>query len=317
MKLKEIFRKQGGIELLKQYLRGGALFTAIAEFVLLGKSRTSLEILRLAAQAKINQKLKKRYIKKLKQFDASYNDNLPHIQSKKVWVCWFQGMENAPDIVQICFESMKEHLTDREIILITSENMFDYVQFPNFVIHKWNQGKITHTHMTDLLRLELLIRYGGLWLDSTVFCSRNINEIPDYYFNSDLFMYQLLKPGRDGHASYISSWLISAKSNNKLLMATRELLYSYWRENNNMWDYFLLHDFISMVFEFYPDDWKRIVPKDNATPHILLLRLFDKFDEQMWHAVKEEAPFHKLSYKFSKEQFEIKDTFYQKVFNNV
>ena len=100
--------------------------------------------------------------------------------------------------------------------------------------------------MTDLLRLELLITYGGLWLDATVLCT---GTAPEYFFDSDLFFFQTLKPGRDGHASYISSWLMEAKTNNKILMATRELCYEYWKTNNTMWDYFLLHDFMSIVLE--------------------------------------------------------------------
>ena len=49
MNLKEIFKKQGGMKLLGQYWKGGALFTGVGEFFLLGKSRTALEILRLSA----------------------------------------------------------------------------------------------------------------------------------------------------------------------------------------------------------------------------------------------------------------------------
>ena len=45
-KLSEIFKKQGGMQLIKRYVKSGVLFTAMAEFVLLGKSRTALEILR-------------------------------------------------------------------------------------------------------------------------------------------------------------------------------------------------------------------------------------------------------------------------------
>ena len=93
--------------------------------------------------------------------------------------------------------------------------MNKYVQFPNYIIEKWNAGLITNTHMTDLLRLELLIRYGGMWVDATVLCTSRSKNIPKYYFDSELFFYQCLKPGRDGHCNYISSWLISAKTNNK------------------------------------------------------------------------------------------------------
>lgn len=312
MGLKETFNKQGGMKLLKQYWRGGALFAGIGEFLLLGKSRTALEILRLSTTLKTKQKLEKKYRWKLEEFDKYYVDE-EHKGSNKIWICWFQGMENAPELVQKCYQSVKKNLVDSDIVLITSDNMSDYVQFPDFIIDKWEKGEITHTHMTDLLRLELLIRYGGLWLDATVFCSDS--NIPDYILNSELFFFQTLKPGRDGHASYISSWLMSARTNNKLLMAVRELCYTYWKENDNMWDYFLLHDFMAIVLDFYPEEWNKVVPRDNATPHILLLRLFDKYDDSMWNAIKVQTPFHKLSYKFSDEEALLNNTYYSVLFN--
>lgn len=314
MGLKQILEKQGGTKLLKQYWNSGVFFTAIGEFLLLGKSRTALEILRLSTQFKAKQKLEKDYKSKLAEFDSKFDVNLPHGQSEKVWVCWFQGMENAPSLVQRCFHSLKENLTDREIILITSGNVLNYVKFPDYIINKWENGQITDTHMTDLLRLELLIKYGGMWLDATVFCTSKSMDIPDYFFDSELFFYQSLKPGRDGHSHLTSSWLISAKTNNKVLMATRYLCYEYWKENTQMIDYFLLHDFISIVLEYYPRDWKRVVPRDNATPHILLLKLFDQYDEQMWNAIRVQTPFHKMTYKFKEEDTELSGTYYDMLF---
>lgn len=308
MGLKEIYKKQGGAKLLKQYWQSGALFTAVGEFLLLGKSRTSLEILRLSTQLKAKQKLEKRYKNRLIDFEKSYQSELPHETSNKVWICWFQGMENAPELVKRCYRSVKENMPDKEIVVLTSENLIEYVDFPKFILDKWKQGIITHTHMTDLLRLELLIKYGGMWIDATVFCSGK--KIPEYYFDSELFFYQCLKPGRDGHSTYISSWLMSASSNNKVLMATRYLCYEYWKENNSMVDYFLLHDFLSVALEHYPDEWKAIVPRDNATPHILLLRLFDVYDEKIWDSIKQQTPFHKLSYKFTDTQKMQKGTYY-------
>ena len=249
MGLKETFRKQGGVKLIKQYVQAGVLGTAIGEFLLLGKSRTALEILRLSTQLKTKQRLYKKYRHILDLFEDKYNPDSLHESSNKVWVCWLQGMENAPELVKRCYESIMQNLTDREIILITSENMDQYVQFPQYIIDKWKSGVITNTHLTDLLRLELLIRYGGMWLDATVFCSEERKNIPDYFFESDLFFYQSLKPGRDGNATYISSWLMSAKTNNKVLLATRELCYEYWKRENQMIDYFLFHDFFSIVLE--------------------------------------------------------------------
>ena len=313
MGLKETFRKQGGVKLIKQYVQAGVLGTAIGEFLLLGKSRTALEILRLSTQLKTKQRLYKKYRHILDLFEDKYNPDSLHESSNKVWVCWLQGMENAPELVKRCYESIMQNLTDREIILITSENMDQYVQFPQYIIDKWKSGVITNTHRTDLLRLELLIRYGGMWLDATVFCSEERKNIPDYFFESDLFFYQSLKPGRDGNATYISSWLMSAKTNNKVLLATRELCYEYWKRENQMLDYFLLHDFFSIVLDRYTEEWNKVVPRDNATPHVLLLRLFDQYDEKIWKAIKKQTPFHKLSYKYKDEQRLKDDTFLKRI----
>ena len=307
MNLKEMFKKQGGIKLLKQYWQGGALFTGIGQFLLLGKSRTALEILRLSTTLKTKQKLEKKYKWKLEEFDKAYTEK-EHKSSDTIWMCWFQGMDNAPDLVKKCYQSVVKNNPDKKVIVITEKNISDYVTFPEYIVTKWKQGVITHTHMTDLLRLELLITYGGLWLDATVLCT---GIAPEYFFDSDLFFFQTLKPGRDGHASYISSWLMEAKTNNKILMATRELCYEYWKTNNTMWDYFLLHDFMSIVLEKYEEDWKKIIPRDNATPHILLLRLFDQYDEKMWATIKSQTQFHKLTYKFSEEKQKEQGTYYR------
>ena len=152
-----------------------------------------------------------------------------------------------------------------------------------------------------------------MWIDATVLCTRPEEEIPEYYFQSDLFFYQFLKPGRDGHSHLCSSWLMSACTNNRLLMAVRHLCYTYWQKENKMLDYFLLHDFMAICLEHYPDIWNSIVPCCNSTPHILLLRLFEQYDEKMWAAVTQQTPFHKLSYKFTPAQATLPNTYYQHI----
>ena len=306
----QIFKKKGGGKLIKQYFQSGALFTAICQFLLLGRSRTALEILELSASLKTKEKLKKKYFKVLKNFDQNYVEK-EHKSSIIVWTCWFQGLDNAPEIVKICHKSLEKNLKDKEVVVITSENMDQYVKFPNFIIQKWKKEKISYTFLSDLLRLELLINYGGMWLDSTVLCSSS--NIPNFYFDSDLFLYQILKPSRNGNCIYMSSWLISAKTNNKLLMATRELCYEYWKDHNDLIDYFLLHQFMSIVFDYYNDDWKKVIPCNNATPHALLLRLFDDYDENMWNYLVNSSPFHKLTYKFENNFLPISYSFYKKL----
>lgn len=75
---------------------------------------------------------------------------------------------------------------DKEVILISYDNLEEYVHFPDYILEKWKKGQITNTHMTDLLRLELLIKYGGMWLDATVYCSSP--NIPDYFLIRSYFL---------------------------------------------------------------------------------------------------------------------------------
>lgn len=304
------FKKAGGVNLLKQYWRAGVLCTAIAQFFLLGRSETALKLLRLIVSMKVQEKLKRKYARELTGFDREYAER-EHYVSRKVWIFWWQGIEQAPLIVQRCYDSVREHLSDWEITLVTKDNFRTYASFPDHILKKLENGQITLTHFSDLLRLELLINHGGWWLDATVFCTGA--DIPCSIQKADLFVFRPLKPGADGKSTVLSSWLMYAKTNNKILMATRHLLYKYWEKNRSLVDYFLIHQFFSIAFKRYPEEAKKIPPFCNSVPHILLLHLFDDYDEQYWNDLKRMTCFHKLSYKFEKIETKEKETYYDRL----
>ena len=306
-----IFNKVGGKEILRQYRQGHVLLFALTQTALQGFSRKSLEIVRLSVNNRVLRKLRKKYRKTIAQFQSEYQPQ-PRNRSDKVWVCWLQGMENAPELVQTCYQSLRENLTDRQIILLTEENYKDFVTFPDYIQEKIDSGVISKTHFSDLLRLELLIKYGGTWIDSTVYCSGN--NIPAYMLDADLFMFQTLKPGLDGHSTCISNWFITACTNHPLLLLTQALLYEYWKRNNKVVDYYIFHDFFQFAIEAYPQEWNKVIPFSNATPHILLLRLFEPYHEQIWNATKEMTPFHKLTYKFKDTDTQLDGTYYSRLF---
>ena len=312
---KQIFNKAGGINTIINYARAGVLPYMIGQVLLTGKSSTSLELMRNGVQMKIKNRLRKQYIDELKKFDASYDaEAFPMQKSKKVWVCWMQGMDKAPTMVQRCYRSLQENFKDRELVLLTEENLLHYVQIPDFIMEKLHKGIITRTHFSDILRVELLIQHGGTWIDATVFCSGNI---PVYMMEDEFFIFQKVKPGSDGSAINMSSWFMSTWSNQKFLLATRELLYAYWRKNNRMIDYFLLHLFMMIVKDYYLDEWQRkIIPYPNSLPHVVQLMLFEKFDQRRWDAACASSPFHKLTYKVKDNDISKAGTYYKFIMEN-
>ena len=82
-----------------------------------------------------------------------------------------------------------------------------------------------------------------------------------------------------------------------------------------MIDYYLLHDFIHLAAEQYPNEWKRVPKVCNTTPHILLLELFDQYDKERMNDIKAMTCFHKLSYKFAEENLNKEGTYYKKLVN--
>ncbi len=311
----KLFKKVDGIEILKQYWRAHILLFSVIETMLLGFSRKSLEIVRLSADNKILGKMRKKYKGFIEYYKKNNPDDLEHIKSNKVWFCWLQGIENAPGIVKACYSSLKKNLKrNREIILITNENYKDYVLFPEEIQRKIDSGIIKGAHMSDLLRLGLLIKYGGTWIDSTVLCTGS--NYPEYLFDSGLFVYQSLKPGLDGHCTCISNWFITAYTNNRILLLTQALLYKYWRENDYLVNYFIFHNMFQLAIETYPDDWEKVVPVSNSTPHILLLRLYKQYDKDIWNAVKQMTCFHKLTYKLNNSEKIKKGTYYDVLFRH-
>ena len=308
----KLFKKVGGKDILAQWWHSGILPFCCMLVILLGVKRKSLEIVRLAASNRRLQKMRKKYSNFISDFKNYYNSSLPRNRSNKVWVLWLQGMDSAPELVKKCYESLQQNLDNQEIILLTEKNYQNYVEVPKHIQEKITSGIITRTHFSDLLRLELLSKYGGTWIDATVYCSGK--EIPKFILNSDLFVYQCLKPGLDGHCTSASSWLMTSCTNNPIIVLTKTLLYEYWARNNHMTDYFLIHDFFQLSTEAFPIEWKKVIPFSNSTPHILLLRLFEPFHEETWTAIKQQTCFHKLSYKFDHSQTDLKGTYFQKVF---
>lgn len=312
-KFLDIYRKQGGAKLIREFWDNGVLGYALAQMLLLGKSKKALEILRLGVQLKVQQKIERRFLPVLKEFDAQYRQHPPKMQhTNYVWVYWSTGMaETAPELVKRCFRSLQEHLPDRQIILLSKDNYSEYVQIPDYIVDKYNRGIIQHVHFADLLRIELLAQRGGTWIDSTVLCMGP--DIPSYMLDAEFFIFQNLKPGLDGHATNVSSWFITAWSHQKFILAQQALLHSYWQRYDKAIDYFFFHHFMAIISRFYASDWQRVVQFPNSLPHVLLLRLFQPFDETQWQAIRQACPIQKLSYKFEPEDLALPDTYYRHI----
>ena len=258
----------------------------------------------------VESKLRKEYAPALLQKEKNYsNKSVKRDEPRKVWLCWLQGIENAPELVKVCYESLRKNVTDREIVVLTNENLSQYAHLPEYIVKKHERGIIPDAAYTDMLRLELLCKYGGTWIDATVLCTGDvgINDLLD----ADLFVYQQTQKDKT-HFTGMSSWLMSSVANNSFLMVVRDLLYNYWREKNCVVDYFLIHLFFCMMAESHPEVVEKMLRRGNHIPHYLQRRLTEPYDEQWMEELKKHCCFHKLTYRIG-ENAKKEGTFYDVV----
>lgn len=64
--------------------------------------------------------------------------------------------------------------------MVTQNNLNDYIQIPRKIMQKVEKGSLSFTNFSDIVRCMLLARYGGLWVDSTMFF---VQDIPEEWFD--------------------------------------------------------------------------------------------------------------------------------------
>ncbi len=252
------------------------------------------------------KKMKRKFRKIIKneRIHMKEYDNIEY--SNKIWICWFQGLDNAPILVKKCVDSIMNHMPNSEIIIITSENFSKYVDIPEYIIKKFNKGIISYAHFSDILRMELLTKYGGYWIDATVYMTDKQNIFEQQ--NTPLFVYKNVSLNRkEGLAVVASSWLIYSCKNNHILEFTKQLLYTYWKKNNILINYNLVHIFFTIATEIYYKEWEKVPTFSNIPPHLLQFELLNKFDNERLNQLKQMSCFHKLNRRVESEN---KDNFY-------
>ena len=231
------------------------------------------------------------------------------ICNKTIWVCWFQGIENAPKLCQVCVKRISQVFGKENVVIVTKENFKDYIRLPDHIIEKWEKGIITNTHFSDILRVALLSEKGGTWIDATILILKK--DIPSYFYDSRLFMFA---DHISGICPNIQSSYMSAYSNSRLLIMARELIYEYWKNENYLLDYSLFHLFVQMAQEKYPEEWNEVYKYPNHSTHILRKSLFERFENRRFAQIIDVCPIQKLTYKKKIPQ-DIDGTFYDVLIN--
>ncbi len=240
------------------------------------------------------------------------DDFSPQNNNKNIFVCWFQGENNAPDIVKNCIQSIRKCAPENtNVNILCEENMINYVKIPSTIIEKYKAGLITKTNFSDILRFGLLSQRGGAWMDSTIFCRDSIN--PEL-FNYELFSiknsnYDQFNIARRKWTSYF--WF--AKQNSYFTRRVFQFFCSYWEKYDTLIDYFLVDHIIYFLYK-NDETCKKLldsIPVNNPNVSYLQNELSKPFNLDKWNDLQKDTYFFKLDWKSKISNEE--NTFYKNI----
>jgi hypothetical protein len=144
--------------------------------------------------------------------------------NRTIWMMWHQGFAEAPQIVRIAVESWRLLNPDWRIIVLDRNSLSDWVDLESVI--DLNRSDLTVQKISNITRLCLLRRYGGVWADATVCCLRPLDAwLPEHY-GAGFFAFR--NPGPDRLAS---NWLIAAERDNLILVALYEAFLKFMNDN--------------------------------------------------------------------------------------
>ena len=239
----------------------------------------------------------------IKQTNTSQKEFKPE-QPAPIWICWWDEIEEAPELVKKCIWSIRYHADDHPICLITKKNYTDYILIPKAILNRVNEGQICKAHLSDYIRFSLLNKFGGLWIDSTVFVT---NPIPESCFERPLFTCNC-----EGTTPYIANgrwatFVFGGEIEHPLFQFIQTSLELYWDKYDRAIDYLFLDHLIHLAYENIEDVHKDIdsIPINNIHRNDLRAAMNRAvIEDRIYEYMNEDTWVNKLSWREEYQKFD-------------
>lgn len=266
-----------------------ALLFALSPYIYWENSKKHREILLF---------LKSNLSEVINQFHDKRNLSMPNIQENSpIWILWFQGENEMPPIVKACVKSIRDHAGQHDVILLNYANIQSYIDIPSYIYEKVEKKHISLTHFSDIVRMGLLSKWGGWWMDATIFCTSTITSYDSpFYSVKQRKTYSRYVQGGNKWTAY----LLAVGKNNYVTDFIYKLFLEYWRKYDSMIDYFLVDYALAIAYDYFPFFRKTIDnnPIDNDLVYQMEENINNPYSKELWeHLISQH--YNKLSWKRS------------------
>jgi hypothetical protein len=220
---------------------------------------------------------------------------------KNIYIYWAQGFTNAPQIVQICLRSWKIMNPTWNVIELDDTNLVKYIDIKEHLPNLDNLN-ITFTSKSDVIRIALLHKLGGVWCDATTFCRVPLDKWLDKYGQNGFWAFSKPDPTRA-----VSSWFLYGTPTNYIITRWYKKTVNYWNKNTAMHKYFWFH---GLFDEMYKNDmnirnqWNNTQQISAQFPHLFQTNKASVPQSALSSFERGATPVYKLTYKVSPQLLE-------------
>jgi Capsular polysaccharide synthesis protein len=147
---------------------------------------------------------------------ASDADALP----KRIWILWTQGWDSAPELVRLCRSSWQSRNPGWEVVSLDR----DSAEALTGAASCFAGRTPTVQAMSNAVRLALLRKHGGVWVDATAYCLKPLDQWLPPMMGSGFL--SLARPNRH---LLSNSWFLVAVPGHYLVSAWEARYRRFWR----------------------------------------------------------------------------------------
>ena len=230
----------------------------------------------------------------INKYQHKKTNQTPIGKTAPIWICWWQGEEQMPELVKQCHKLLKRHSDTHSVKLLTKDNYQEYIKLPPRIIMLFQTGTITIPQFSDIMRMYLISTYGGIWIDSTYWITR------PFYISSEPFI--SVKSGNKYEPCIPKGrWagnFIGGTKGDKYFCFMYEALINYWNKHEHLINYFLIDYFTLIAYNHFPDVKNQIDLHTRCCPNLTTLNMNEPYNATNLKEIIEKNNFLKLSWKW-------------------
>jgi hypothetical protein len=144
---------------------------------------------------------------------------------KIIWLLWFDGWDKVTNEVILGVQkSWKFYNPDWRVILLDRVNLSDFVDIP----YLWRED-IQVQAKSEIVRLSLLAKHGGVWADASMLCLAPLNDwLPEATRAGGFFAYH--QGPNDSASPGPCSWFLVAARDSLIARMWKNKTDSFWAE---------------------------------------------------------------------------------------